>query len=137
MTQIEFEQQLREMRQQKGREVKNIEKMQVEVKEEIARLQGQYDELRNRLHRLQQERSMYGQRRIQIEKEWGDRIAQFQKENFTTSRALNNVSDWAIINELKARGFHGQFSNETMDIQHVIELNEKLNSTDGKTDTAV
>lgn len=126
MTQIEFENQLREMRQQKGREINAVSQMQSEVKGEIARLQQQYDDLRNRLHRLQQERSMYGQRRLQLEKEWGDRIAQFQKENYSTTRTLENVSDWALVNELKARKFYGSIDQVGGDPEHIQRLNAKL-----------
>lgn len=130
MTQIEFENQLREMRQEKGREVANIAKLQSEVKAEIARLQSQYDGIKDRLHRLQQEREMYGLKRMAVEKEWKERIAKFQKDNFTTTRALENVSDWALINELKARGFRGHVDHADKPADFMENLNAKLNNAD-------
>lgn len=134
MTQIEFENQLREMRCQKGASVSAIAKMQSEVKEEIAGLQRQFDDIKNRLHRLQQERSMLGLKRISIEKEWADAIKKFTDDNYTTTRALENVSDWALINEFRSRGFHGRFYNEEKGQEYLDQLNEKLNGKDGKSE---
>ena len=126
MTQIEFENQLREMRCQKGAAVSAIAKMQSEVKEEIAGLQRQFDDIKNRLHRLQQERSMLGLKRIAIEKEWADAIKKFTDDNYTTTRALENVSDWALANELCARGFFGNLSNEHREEEFLEKFNAKL-----------
>ena len=126
MTQIEFENQLREMRCQKGAAVSAIAKMQSEVKEEIAGLQRQFDDIKNRLHRLQQERSMLGLKRIAIEKEWADAIKKFTDDNYTTTRALENVSDWALANELCARGFFGNLNNENREEEFLEKFNAKL-----------
>ena len=67
MTQIEFENQMRELRTQKGAELKAIAKMQGEVKEEIAAIDRQVKELRAKREKLNQQRIMIANRRLDME----------------------------------------------------------------------
>ena len=96
MTQIEFENQMRELRTQKGAELTAIAKMQGEVKEEIAAIDRQVKELRAKREKLNQQRIMIANRRFDMEQEWGKRIKDFFDQNYTTSRELENVSEWAL-----------------------------------------
>lgn len=93
MTQIEFENQMRELRTQKGAELTAIAKMQGEVKEEIAAIDRQVKDLRAKREKLNQQRIMIANRRFDMEQEWGKRIKDFFDQNYTTSRELENVSE--------------------------------------------
>ena len=129
MTQIEFEAQLRELRCQKGAEIAAIAKMQGEVKEEIAAIDRQVKELRARREKLNHERIMVSNRRYALEAEWGERIRAFFKENYTTTRELENVSEWALAAELRHRGYSGQLLNPEKEQEFMSNLNAKLNGT--------
>ena len=127
MTQIEFENQMRELRTQKGAEMKAIAKMQGEVKEEIAAIDRQVKELRAKREKLNQQRIMIANRRFDMEQEWGKRIKDFFDQNYTTSRELENVSEWALANELRHRGYTGQLINPEKDEEFMMNINGKLN----------
>ena len=71
MTQIEFENQMRDLRTQKGAELNAIAKMQGEVKEEIAAIDRQVKELRAKREKLNLQRIMIANRRFDLEREWG------------------------------------------------------------------
>lgn len=74
MTQIEFENQMRDLRTQKGAELNAIAKMQGEVKEEIAAIDRQVKELRAKREKLNQQRIMFANRRFDLEREWGGKF---------------------------------------------------------------
>lgn len=127
MTQIEFENQMRELRTQKSAELTAIAKVQGEIKEEIAAIDRQVKELRAKREKLNQQRIMIANRRFDLEQEWCEKIKKFYDENFTTSRELENVSEWALANELRHRGFTGQLINPEKDEEFMMNLNGKLN----------
>ena len=127
MTQIEFENQMRELRTQKGAELNAIAKMQGEVKEEIAAIDRQVKELRAKREKLNQQRIMIANRRFDMEQEWGKRIKDFYDQHYTTTRELENVSEWAIANELRHRGFSGTLINPDKEQEFMSNLNAKLN----------
>ena len=127
MTQIEFENQMRELRTQKGAELTAIAKMQGEVKEEIAAIDRQVKELRAKREKLNQQRIMIANRRFDLEREWGAKIKKFYDENYTTSRELENVSEWALANELRHRGYSGTLINPDKEQEFMTNLNAKLN----------
>ena len=127
MTQVEFENQMRELRVQKGVELTVIAKMQGEVKEQIAAIDRKVKELKAEREKLNQQRIMLSQNRFAKEQEWGKRIKDFQDANFTTTRELENVSEWAIANELRHRGFSGTLINPDKEQEFMSNLNAKLN----------
>ena len=127
MTQLEFEDQLRELKLQKKNELFVLRKMQMEVKDEIARMRDRWDELQNRLHRLNLERISLGKKSLELERLWNERIAKFTQENKSTSRNLENVSDWALVNEFLARGFTGNLYGADKGEVYLSDLNKKFN----------
>ncbi len=44
------------------------------------------------------------------------------------TRTLENVSDWALIKELKKRGFRGRLENNDRTDEMVATANQKLNA---------
>ena len=126
MKQTEFEQQLRDMRMQKSQEIAAIAQLQSQVNKERALLNTQYDDLRKRIHTLDIERVSLSQRRMDVEAKWGGQIRKFYQENYTASRELEEVSDWALVNELAHRGFGGLLSHPDRDADFMMKLNEKM-----------
>ena len=127
MTQVEFENQMRELRVQKGVELTVIAKMQGEVKEQIAAIDRKVKELKAEREKLNQQRIMLSQNRFAKEQEWGKRIKDFYDQHYTTTRELENVSEWAIANELRHRGFSGMLINPDKEQEFMSNLNAKLN----------
>ena len=127
MTQVEFENQIRELRVQKGVELTVIAKMQGEVKEQIAAIDRKVKELKAEREKLNQQRIMLSQNRFAKEQEWGKRIKDFYDQHYTTTRELENVSEWAIANELRHRGFRGTLINPNKEQEFMSNLNAKLN----------
>ena len=127
MTQIEFENQMRALRTQKGAELTAIARLQCEVKDDMEAIDRQIHELKERKTKLNQQRIALSDRRFKLEQEWGKRIKDFFDQNYTTSRELENVSEWALANELRHRGYTGQLINPEKDEDFMMKLNGKLN----------
>ena len=68
MTQIEFENQVREMRSQMKQELNHISQMQNDTKEEIAALNHQINNLQDQVTRLKMQKQALHSRRLKIEK---------------------------------------------------------------------
>ncbi len=144
MTQIEFENQMRELRVKKGAALTAIARLQGDVKEQIAAIDRKVKELKAEREKLNQQRIALSDRRFALEQEWGKRIKDFFDQNYTTSRELENVSEWALANELRPRGYTGQLINPEKDEEFMMNLNGKLNGcvngkageTDGSQDNA-
>ena len=103
--------------------------MQGEVKEEIAAIDRKVKELRAEREKLNQQRIMLSQNRFSKEQEWGKRIKDFYDQHYTTTRELENVSEWAIANELRHRGYTGTLINADKEQEFLETLNKKLNGT--------
>ena len=127
MTQIEFENQMRELRVQKGAALTAIARLQGEVKDDMEAIDRQIHQLKESKAKLNQQRIALSDRRFALEQEWGKRIKEFQDANYTTTRELENVSEWAIANELRKRGYSGTLVNSDKEPDFIVHLNEKLN----------
>ena len=134
MTQIEFENQMRELRTQKGAALTGIARLQGEVKDDIEAIDRQIHELKERKAKLNQQRIALSNRRFALEQEWGKRIKEFQDANFTTSRELENISEWTLAKELRKRGYSGKLINLDKDIDFMLYLNQQLNGKDNEAD---
>jgi uncharacterized coiled-coil DUF342 family protein len=127
MTQVEFENQLRELNGQKAQVMNMYALMQNEVKEEIAEKNRQIHELSEQVQRLKVQRAGLTERRLKAEREWGDKIRKFTSENFSETRALADVSEWSLAAELRHRGYTGQLINPEKCEEFMMNLNGKLN----------
>ena len=127
MTQVQFENQLRELNGQKAQVINMYALMQNEVKEEIAEKNRQIHELSEQVQRLKVQRAGLNERRLKAEREWGDKIRKFTSENFSETRALADVSEWSLAAELRHRGYTGQLINPEKGESFMMNLNGKLN----------
>ena len=132
MTQIEFENQMRELRTQKGAALTAIARLQGDVKEQIAAIDRKVKELKAEREKLNQQRIALSDRRFALEQEWGKRIKDFQDANFNTTRELENISEWTLANELRKRGYQGTLVNPDKDPDFIEHLNQKLNGKEGE-----
>ena len=127
MTQVQFENQLRELNGQKAQVINMYALMQNEVKEEIAEKNRQIHELSEQVQRLKVQRAGLNERRLKAEREWGDKIRKFTSENFSETRALADVSEWSLAAELRHRGYTGQLINPEKGEEFMMNLDGKLN----------
>ena len=134
MTQIEFENQMRELRTQKGAALTAIARLQGEVKDDMEAIDRQIHELKERKAKFNQQRIALSDRRFALEQEWGKRIKDFQDANFNTTRELENISEWTLAKELRKRGYSGKLINLDKDIDFMLHLNQQLNGKDNEAD---
>jgi uncharacterized coiled-coil DUF342 family protein len=127
MTQVQFENQLRELNGQKAQVMNMYALMQNEVKEEIAEKNRQIHELSEQVQRLKVQRAGLNERRLKAERELGGKIRKFTSENFSETRALADVSEWSLAAELRHRGYTGQLINPEKGEEFMMNLNGKLN----------
>lgn len=106
MTQIEFENQVREMRSQMKQELNHISQMQNDTKEEIAALNHQINNLQDQVTRLKMQKQALHSRRLKIEKKWTEKIDAFNREwwdKFETTDST--ISDYTLVKILARRGW--------------------------------
>lgn len=130
MKQVEFEDQLRELRNQKGAELNAIAKMQGEVKEQISAINRKIKDLHAEREKLNQQQLIISNHRYEKEREWGEKIRKFMDENFQRTRELENISEWTIIKELRKRGYKGTLENPDKTAEFLQTLNLNLNRDD-------
>ena len=129
MTQVEFENELRELRCQKGAAINAIASMHGEVKEEIASINRQIKDLLTRREKLNQQRIIYSNQRLEREREFGEKIRKFINDNQNECREFESVSDWALAKELNRRGFSGNLKNDEKSPEFLTTFNNKINGT--------
>ena len=137
MTQVEFENQLRDLRSQKAQVMNQFSLMQNEIKEEIAAKNRQIHDLSEQVQKLKVQKFGITERRLKAEKEWGDRIQGFINEyQEQAERSWDAVSTYTIVKELRKRGWQGTIFNNDPDMaeEHkdgvIAAFNGKPNETD-------
>ena len=112
MTQIEFENELRDLRCQKAQVMNQFSLMQNEIKEEIAAKNRQIHELSEQVQRLKVQRAGLTERRLKAEKEWGDKIQSYINDyQEKAERSWEAISTYTIVKELRRRGWQGTIFN--------------------------
>lgn len=119
MYQTEFEQGIKDIRSKYQPIIKGLELQQKELKHELSGLVKQASDLRQKLQRV-------GIMRIEMESKQRDEVAKFTKENFTIKRNMEDVSDWALVNEMKKRGYYGDLHNEEKDADWLAGIAAKF-----------
>ena len=99
------------MKGEKYNAIKQVESLQVEVKEEIAALKRQVSAIHKDLHKLEQQRTALGARRIRIEAEWCKRLNDFISQRPNQGSNLADATVENIVAELKRRGYEGNVQN--------------------------
>lgn len=132
MTQVEFENQMRELRHQKAQVMNQFSLMQNEIKEEIAAKNRQIYELGEQVQRLKVQRAGIAERRLKAEKDWGGQIQAFVNEyQEQANRSWDAVSTYTIVKELRKRGWYGTIFNDDPDMadEHKLGVIAVFNGT--------
>ena len=117
MTQVEFENQLRELRGQKAQVMNQFSLMQNELKEEIAAKNRQIHELSEQVQKLKVQKFGITERRLKAEKEWNDRIQKYITDfHEQYERSWDSISTYTIVKELRKRGWQGTIFNNDPDM---------------------
>lgn len=125
MTKIEFDKQVRELKDKKGAAIRAIAALQSEIKEEIASKRRQIGEICKEIAKLKQSLQGYHQRRIALENEWEAKISAFINENLpSTTSNLAEASTLNIVYELRRRGFKGIVTNDEAGEQYDIDKHD-------------
>ena len=135
MKQAEFDEVLRQMREDREKRTAHLKKMASELDVKIAdhgklvhKTLLEYDDLKA-------QRAMLNRERNKIEEECYQKMRDFRANNEKdVTRNLEDVSDWALVNELAARGFTldgGRLANPNNDDEWLENLNRKLVLHDG------
>ena len=135
MKQAEFDEVLRQMREDREKRTAHLKKMASELDVKIAdhgklvhKMLLEYDDLKA-------QRAMLNRERNKIEEECYQKMRDFRANNEKdVTRNLEDVSDWALVNELAARGFTldgGRLANPNNDDEWLENLNRKLVLHDG------
>ena len=137
MTQVEFENQLRELRRQKAQVMNQFSLMQNELKEEIASKNRQIHDLSEQVQKLKVQKFGITERRLKAEKEWNDRIQKYITDfHEQYERSWDAISTYTIVKELRKRGWQGTIFNNDPDMaeEHkegvIAAFNGKPNETE-------
>lgn len=130
MKQTEFEEKLRELKNQKRDALRPVVDMMQDNKRKGVAVHEQIDELGAKARCLKTERTMLHKMLCDIEKKYDDKIRQLYDENPVTTRQLEEVSDYSLVNELVARGFGGVLTNPGKEQEFMEHINKKLNRND-------
>ena len=123
------------MREDREKRTAHLKKMASELDVKIAdhgklvhKMLLEYDDLKA-------QRAMLNRERNKIEEECYQKMRDFRANNEKdVTRNLEDVSDWALVNELAARGFTldgGRLANPNNDDEWLENLNRKLVLHDG------
>ena len=130
MKQYEFDEVLHQMREDREKKTAHLKKMASDLDVKIAdhgklvhKMLLEYDDLKA-------QRAMLNRERTKIEQECYEKMRDFRANNEKdVTRNLEDVSDWALVNELAARGFTldgGRLANPNNDDEWLENLNRKL-----------
>lgn len=106
MKQAEFDEALFQMRQERDKATAGLKKMIADLDVKIAQ-QGQLlHQVSLDYENLRGQRAVMNRERNRIEQEFWDKQHQFCCEHQKdVSRQLEDISEWALVKELRARGF--------------------------------
>ena len=116
MKQTEFEKGLAELKAARNRVMEVVESWQVELKQKMAEQQKRRTEAEGAISKLKAEKVALASRRLELDRKWRAKIEQFKADNYSETRELENISDYALVKELAKRGWQGSICNNREDM---------------------
>ena len=116
MKQTEFEKALNGLKADMHRELEAIEGWQVDIKAKMADWHKRRVEAEGAISRLKAEQRGLAARRVEVERKWKQKLLRFKAENYSESRELEAISDYALVKELAKRGWFGTIDNGRSDM---------------------
>lgn len=126
MKQMDYDNALSELKEKKNAPIRELRKVQQELKEEADNLGRTTHEMLARMKKLKSQARAIGIRIMEMEGDASREIRRFKDENQTSERKLSEVSDWALINELKARGYYGTIEHDERDAEWMQNFQSKF-----------
>lgn len=119
MKQVDFDEKLRQMRVDHQQEVSRLKKMIADMDVELADHCKHLHRMHQEYEEKKQQRALLNKEKDRLDREYSQKCRDFlQAHQGHVSRQLEDVSDWAIVNELAARGYHlsggGVFHTQSM-----------------------
>lgn len=119
MIRTEFDQKVRDLKKQRSEALRVLDKMLLEVKEELSAKNRQISDLCKEVTKIKQSQVQLKIKRNDLSVEWNKKIDGFIKEyESTTTSNLADVSVSNIIYELRRRGYSGIVSKDWEDGGH-------------------
>lgn len=138
MKQVEFDETLRLMRVEREQRTSHLKRMMAELDVKISKKGEQIHNMQAEYADLKLQKKMLFKEKESIEQEYNEKCQNFIRNNEGhVTRNLCDVSDWAIVNELVARGYTivgGALSHKERDAEWLANYNKKLQpkEDDGK-----
>ena len=130
MKQVEFDETLRLMRVEREQKTSRLKIMMAELDVEISKKGEQLHKMQAEYEGLKLQKKMLAKEKTRIECEYNEKCQNFIKNNEGhVTRNLCDVSDWAVINELAARGYTlegGVLSHKDRAQEWLDDYNKKL-----------
>ena len=138
MKQVEFDETLRLMRVEREQKTSRLKTMMAELDVEISKKGEHIHNMQAEYEGLKLQKKMLAKEKNRIESEYSEKYQNFIRNNEGhVTRNLCDVSDWAIVNELAARGYTlegGGLSHKDRAQEWLDDYNKKLQpkEDDGK-----
>lgn len=111
MKQTEYESKLIELKQKYQARIAQLIVSSNELAEQQASVRRERAERDSVLKRIKQQIAFYNGEIDRLLEEKKQKVADFKVENASYERQLEEVSDWALVKELVARGFTGEINH--------------------------
>lgn len=130
MKQVEFDETLRLMRVEREQETSRLKTMMAKLDCEISKKGEHIHNMQAEYEGLKLQKKMLAKEVTRIECEHIEKYQNFIRNNKGhATRNLCDVSDWALVNELAARGYTlegGALSHKERDAEWLDDYNKKL-----------
>lgn len=126
MKQIEFEDALRQIKEEYKKETAGIRRQIDELQVQIDSLGHSAHEILTKRKGLQQQKSALNIMLNNMAEKHREKVTKFREESWTQERKLSEVSDYCLVNELVSRGFSGTIRHDGKDEEFIKNLNAKF-----------
>lgn len=134
MKQVDFDETLRQMRMDLHKASAHVKKMIADMDLELAEMCKALNKMQAEYQEKKSQRALLRKELNRIEAEHGAKLREFVRINQGhVSRQLEDVSEWALVNELAHRGFYlsgGGICHPRMAEEWLLDLNKKLTRKD-------
>lgn len=141
MKQYEFDEVLHQMREDREKKTANLKKMASDLDVDIAAHGKLVHKMLQEYKDLKAQRAMLSREITKIVQEYYEKMRDFRQANEKdVTRNLEDVSEWALVNELAARGFTldgGRLVSSDHDDEWLDHLNAKLILKNGEASESV
>lgn len=141
MKQYEFDEFLHQMREDREKKTAHLKKMASDWDVDIAAQGKLVHKVLQEYNDLKAQRAMISREITKIVQEYYEKMRDFRQANEKdVTRNLEDVSEWALVNELAARGFTldgGRLVSSDHDDEWLDHLNAKLILKNGEASESV